>query len=155
MNIHYNNKLFGLFLLAVLVLSGTSLQGQDSLKTYLATGSDLLAKGDYLGGLKSYQNALRLDTNNVVEIRNIGRSYLHLDNQKQAQVFLERAHKIDPTDAQVCNNLGVMFASIDHSEKHFGILNWQLLLIPLTRSISPIWGRSTHKLDGSAKLFRF
>lgn len=105
----------GLWLLAILVLTGVGLRGQDSLQTYLDLGADLLAKRDYQGGLSAYQNALRLDPNNLVALRNIGRSFAHLDDQKQAQVFLERAYKMDSTDAQVCNNLGAVFSANGNS----------------------------------------
>ncbi|MCK4462248.1 MAG: tetratricopeptide repeat protein [candidate division Zixibacteria bacterium] len=87
----------------------------DSLDTYLKAGADLLAKGDDNGALAEYQNALRLDADNFVAIRNIGRIYSRLDDPKQARAFLERAFKMNPTDAQVCNNLGAVFSNMGSS----------------------------------------
>lgn len=115
MNRQEKNRSFWLWLFAVMVLTGASLWGQDSLQIYLDTGADLLAKKDYQAGLNAYQNALRLDPNNLRAIRNIGRSFAHLDDQKQAQAFLERAYRMDPTDAQVCNNLGAVFSASGNS----------------------------------------
>jgi tetratricopeptide (TPR) repeat protein len=104
-------------LLAVLVLSAVGVNGQDSIKTYLDNGVDLMAKQDYQGALSAYQNALRLDPDNYLAIRNIGVNYAHLKDQKQAMAYLERAYKMDPTDAQVCNNLAVVFTSLGNSSE--------------------------------------
>lgn len=115
MNRKNKNRSLWPWLVAVMVLTGAGLWGQDSLQTYLDTGAEMLAKQDYQAGLNAYQNALRLDPDNYQAIKNIGRSFAHLDDQKQAQAFLERAYKIDPTDPQVCNNLGAVFATNGNS----------------------------------------
>ncbi len=99
---------------AVLLISCPAL-AVDSLETYLKAGADLSAKGDDNGALAEYQNALRLDADNLVAIRNIGRIYSQLDDQKQARVFLERAFEMNPSDAQVCNNLGAVFSNTGNS----------------------------------------
>jgi len=111
MNRRKYSRPLAVWLLAVLVLTGASLYGQDSLQIYLDKGAELLAERNYQGGMDAYQNALRLDPNNYIAIKNIGRSFAQLDDTKQAQAFLERAYKIDPLDPQVCNNLGAVFAA--------------------------------------------
>lgn len=115
MNFRIRIRSIGLCILAGLLLTGASLWGQDSVQTYLDTGTDLVAARDYKGGLSAFQNALRLDPNSVAAIRNIGSAFMRLENDSQALVYLERAHKMDPLDPQVCNNIGVVFANAENS----------------------------------------
>jgi tetratricopeptide (TPR) repeat protein len=89
----------------------------DSVEVYLAKGGMALKSQEYDRAIGNFQAALRIDSLNVMALRNIGTAFAAKGNNVQARVYLERANQLKPNDAEICNNLGVIFSNSDNSNE--------------------------------------
>jgi Tfp pilus assembly protein PilF len=113
----FNSKLIFLAILISLVLLTVAAEAQDSLETYLYRGGRALMSKNYTRAQESYEQALRLDPNNLEAIKNLGVICSANGQQENAKEYFDRAYKLDPTEPEVNNNLGVYYSEKGKSEE--------------------------------------
>ncbi len=115
------------FVLLLSLAAGT-FAADDSLEVYLRTGGTQLIRKQYQDALASFKNALRLDPDNFIAVKSLGLIHSRMGRSQQAKTFLEKAHGMNPADANVCNNLGTALTNlgrpgeaIEYYEKAVGL----------------------------------
>ncbi|KAG6610977.1 uncharacterized protein IUM83_08314 [Phytophthora cinnamomi] len=71
--------------------------GQSFASIHVNIGSALMAKNKFSEALESFEQAKRIQPNNIKAIYNYALALLHLDRPKEAQGLLRRILELDPT----------------------------------------------------------
>lgn len=79
----------------------------------LDSANRLYNEGDYVGALTEYNLLIAADYNSPALLHNTGLSYHKLDSLGKAILFLERAKRIAPLDAEISKNLSLMKEEVD------------------------------------------
>lgn len=98
-----------IFLVGV-ILSSSAFAAEDSLQYWLTQAGMKMSMKEFAEAKTRYVAALRFDSLNVEAIRNLGVISSALGDQAQALVYLQKAYKLKPTDAQLSNNIGAIYS---------------------------------------------
>lgn len=113
-------KKIALLVLIIGITSTTSFGAAspaDSLKVLLSKAGSQLYVKNYSEAIKSFEQALKLDTNNFDALQGIGTAHSAAGNPDKARRYFERGHAVNPKNAEINNNLGVSYSSSGDSEK--------------------------------------
>ncbi len=89
----------------------------DSLKALLSKAGSQLYVKQYSEAIKSFEQALQLDSSNFEALQGIGTAHSATGNPEKARRYFERGHAVNPQNAEINNNLGVSFSSAREFEK--------------------------------------
>lgn len=84
---------------------------KDTYESLKEQGRLALDNEDYNSALTIFKKALTLEPNNPEALKNIGVSYFHLNNTKQARKYYRKALAIQPNYWRALHNLGHTFKS--------------------------------------------
>ncbi|MGA3293751.1 MAG: tetratricopeptide repeat protein [Candidatus Acidiferrales bacterium] len=76
----------------------------------------LMARKDYAGAVKAYEDLLKDDPKNAEMLNSVGIAYQELGDSPHAEHYYKRALHADKNFASAINNLG----ALEYSKKHYG-----------------------------------
>ncbi len=113
-------KKIAILVLTIGIMTRASLfavDSADSLSAVLSKAGSQLYVKKYSEAIKSFEEALKLDSNNFEALQGIGTAYSATGNPDKARHYFERGHTVNPENAEINNNLGVSFSSARDFER--------------------------------------
>ncbi len=89
----------------------------DSLNSLLNRGGRQLYVKKYAEAIKTFEQALKIDSNSFDALKNIGSAHSAVGNLEKAQKYFEKAYNVKPTNPEINNNLGASYSSAGEVEK--------------------------------------
>ena len=99
-------------------------------ETYTANGISHLAAGLYLEALKDFNQAIKLNPNNVNAYMNRGIVYTQLEQHQKALEDYNHAIELDPKYAQIYVNRGALYSYLGHHQRALEDFNQAINLNP-------------------------
>jgi tetratricopeptide (TPR) repeat protein len=90
----------------------------------------LMQKGDYAGAEKAWQDALRVEPDDVAALSNLGSVYSSMGRHEEAAAQFRKALSADAENYKTRSNLGVALARLGQTEEALGHLRKSLELNP-------------------------
>jgi tetratricopeptide (TPR) repeat protein len=90
----------------------------------------LMQKGDYAGAEKAWQDALRMEADDVAALSNLGSVYSSMGRHEEAAAQFRKALSADAENYKTRSNLGVALARLGQTEEALGHLRKSLELNP-------------------------
>lgn len=76
---------------------------------YLLRGINYTRQGDYIKGLKEYEKAYNLNQNNILVLKELGKTYVKLEEYDRGIFYYSRALKLNGNDQECIKNLGYIY----------------------------------------------
>lgn len=110
---------------------------------------------DYTGALQSFQEALRLNPENINALYYVGLTYMALGQYAEAQAILEQAKKVAPSDVDIAFQLGLAYFAQQQYDKAEPLLRQVYTAQPAHQNIGYYLGIIEYRRQNYREALRF